>query len=296
MVQRRAAAGTPLRHGRRRLWRQAVCLWGKSLPKADLSNKTFVYDPAADAWEEKAPLPGGARGFAAAATLNAKIYVVGGWYVNTVEVYDPATDTWSTAAPMNEARQSPGLTAAPDGRLYVSGGGTDNWDGLRQRRALRSGPRRLAGPPPAERRQPGRIGFGVRRRAHLCRGRRGQCAEQRQRIPAVVQLVLPIHQARLSRHRVPVRVAATGPGAPVASHLAPMRSPKRAHTWTQRTRITYTITLYSDDSTLETASVVDPIPQGTTFGEFGDNAAGATYDAAQNRVQWSGTIPQTARR
>ncbi|MFQ5577769.1 MAG: S8 family serine peptidase, partial [Anaerolineae bacterium] len=120
------------------------------------SDKTYVYNPAADSWAEKAPLPGGPRAYAAAAELNGKIYVVGGWpALSTVEVYDPAGDTWATAAPMNSGRQSPGVTAGPDGYLYVSGGGnrcaglhsaerynpaTDSWDPVPALHRNRAGP------------------------------------------------------------------------------------------------------------------------------------------------------------
>ena len=74
------------------------------------TDKTFEYDPTTDTWTEKSPMPSGARSSMAAAELDGKIYVVGGWAnLNAVDVYDPATDSWSTVAPMNVGRQSPGL-------------------------------------------------------------------------------------------------------------------------------------------------------------------------------------------
>jgi uncharacterized repeat protein (TIGR01451 family) len=85
---------------------------------------TYEYDPAADAWTQKAPLPGGPRAYAAAAELNGKIYVAGGWPdLRTFEEYDPASDTWATKAPLLKGRQSPGLVAI-GGYVYAIGGGS----------------------------------------------------------------------------------------------------------------------------------------------------------------------------
>ena len=61
-----------------------------------------------------------------------------------------------------------------------------------------------------------------------------------------------------------------------------------------RMRITYTIELHSEAIDLDAASAIDPIPERATFAGFGDNAAGATYDAGQNYVSWSGAIPRNS--
>ncbi|MDE2292523.1 MAG: hypothetical protein KGL53_10615, partial [Elusimicrobia bacterium] len=83
------------------------------------------YDPAADAWTARAPMPTARYGLAAAA-VGGKLYAVGGnasssSYLATDEQYDPAADTWTSKAPMPAARSS--LAAAVvDGKLYVVGG------------------------------------------------------------------------------------------------------------------------------------------------------------------------------
>lgn len=71
----------------------------------------------------------------AAATLDGKIYAVGGFsqptlsnvldfaISRTVEVYDPATDTWAETTPLPEGRHHAGI-AVMDGYLYVIGGFT----------------------------------------------------------------------------------------------------------------------------------------------------------------------------
>jgi N-acetylneuraminic acid mutarotase len=78
---------------------------------------------AGNVWFSMAPMPT-ARAGLAAATVNGKIYAIGGFnggWLNTVEVYDPSSNTWSTAAPMPTARSS--LAAAVvNGEIYAIGG------------------------------------------------------------------------------------------------------------------------------------------------------------------------------
>lgn len=86
---------------------------------------TQVYDPATDTWSTTAADPDAAIG-GAAAVLDGKLYVVGGYNLAsqvgaTVSVFDPKTDTWSTAAsyPAPVFAESCG---AIDGELYCAGG------------------------------------------------------------------------------------------------------------------------------------------------------------------------------
>ena len=89
-----------------------------------------VYDPAADKWDTKVPMPT-PRADLCANVVNGKIYCIGGkkyWGVdpfyqelNTTEVYDPARNIWTTKSPM----PIPVLGAASavlDGKIYVIGG------------------------------------------------------------------------------------------------------------------------------------------------------------------------------
>lgn len=98
-----------------------------------LENTTLVFaESKSGTWTQGAPAPT-KRTEIAAATLDGKIYAVGGFnkpslsnvldfaVSRDVEVYDPATDTWSTTTPLPEGRHHAGI-AALDGFLYIIGG------------------------------------------------------------------------------------------------------------------------------------------------------------------------------
>jgi N-acetylneuraminic acid mutarotase len=77
-----------------------------------------------------------ARGYAAVAALEGRLYLLGGIRTDAgvtpgpvtseVEVYDPQTNTWSGAPSMPTARMGL-VTAVVDGKLYAIGGATDGW-------------------------------------------------------------------------------------------------------------------------------------------------------------------------
>jgi N-acetylneuraminic acid mutarotase len=78
------------------------------------------------AWATKSPAPT-KRTEVAAASLNGKIYVVGGFTKSIaftsalLEEYNPATDTWRERAPMPAGRHHAGIGVVKD-RLFVIGG------------------------------------------------------------------------------------------------------------------------------------------------------------------------------
>jgi len=89
------------------------------------------YDPAANTWRERSPMPT-PRNHAAIGAVNGKIYVIGGRVgaafiglasdVSVVEEYDPATDKWGAPrARMPTARSALGYGVV-NGRIYVGGG------------------------------------------------------------------------------------------------------------------------------------------------------------------------------
>lgn len=90
--------------------------------------------PGQGVWKTMAPAPL-KRTEVAAAAVNGKIYVIGGFsepslsnlttlaITNAVEEYDPATDTWSARASLPIGLHHTGI-AALGGRIYVAGGFT----------------------------------------------------------------------------------------------------------------------------------------------------------------------------
>jgi N-acetylneuraminic acid mutarotase len=101
-------------------------------------DNAWQYDPAADTWKALAPMPT-PRGSPVAATVNGKIYVIGGASMHhgssepavlptrphrslpTVEEYDPATNTWRARSPMPTARNHAAVGVV-HGKIYVIGG------------------------------------------------------------------------------------------------------------------------------------------------------------------------------
>lgn len=91
------------------------------------------YDPAADRWEELAPLPE-ARNSSAGAVLDDQLYVISGRTVNRQESrscsrYHLLSDRWETIAPLPPSPRAAskegqgGLAAAVlDGKIYAFGG------------------------------------------------------------------------------------------------------------------------------------------------------------------------------
>lgn len=85
-----------------------------------------VYDPAADRWSARKPLPG-ARDHVGCVAHNGVIHLIGGRF-NTFEyntdlhhVYLPDRDTWETRSPLPTARSGHGLVVYR-GRLFAMGG------------------------------------------------------------------------------------------------------------------------------------------------------------------------------
>jgi N-acetylneuraminic acid mutarotase len=88
-----------------------------------------AYDPAADTWEGRSPMPVGVEGMGAALGADGRIYVVGGTRSYSspvgrreVQVYDPRTDSWSRGPPLRTERQALTVVSTSGGRIYAIGG------------------------------------------------------------------------------------------------------------------------------------------------------------------------------
>jgi len=89
----------------------------------------YRYDSMANAWEALASTSSTRSAPAAAATIDGKLYVMGGsgphGYLSSVERFDPATNAWEAVAPMSTARFFLAAVVL-DGKLYVMGGMDDH--------------------------------------------------------------------------------------------------------------------------------------------------------------------------
>jgi len=84
-----------------------------------------VYDPETDSWTTKTSIPITPSN-PASATIDNKIYVIGGFQSDLNQIYDPESDSWSQGAPIPTAVALAGAGAtsgemAPK-RIYVIGG------------------------------------------------------------------------------------------------------------------------------------------------------------------------------
>jgi N-acetylneuraminic acid mutarotase len=87
-------------------------------------NVNEEYDPAANTWTTKKPMPTTRHSFGIAVYQN-KIYCIGGSvngpHLTVNEVYDPATDAWETKKSMPTARAALSANTV-NGKIYLMGG------------------------------------------------------------------------------------------------------------------------------------------------------------------------------
>lgn len=106
-----------------------------------------VYDPVANTWTTKSPMPTPRQGMALS-VVNGLIYAIGGWggwpELAVVEVYNPVNGTWATTVPVNAATtllNTAGTALAPmptprddfgfgvvNGIIYTIAGDTNTFD------------------------------------------------------------------------------------------------------------------------------------------------------------------------
>ncbi len=99
-------------------------------PEAGHLATNEAYDPVADEWRIKSPMPTAREVMGTNTAISGgKFYVIGGnakGYCSSVnEAYDPATDTWATRASMPTARCH-GAVVALNGLIYAFGGTNTN--------------------------------------------------------------------------------------------------------------------------------------------------------------------------
>lgn len=96
---------------------------GNLIYAAGAQASLLAYDPAANTWTAKAPMPHDSWWPAAAVGPDHRIYIVGGSQTLQAEAYDPSTDTWDTSLPrMPNGGGALAAATGPDGRIYVMAG------------------------------------------------------------------------------------------------------------------------------------------------------------------------------
>jgi hypothetical protein len=80
------------------------------------------YDPETDRWRSRSAMPGGGRGFLAAAVVDGKVFAIGGHRDQfRAERYDPVTDRWTALGPPPDPFERGG-TATLGNDIYLIGG------------------------------------------------------------------------------------------------------------------------------------------------------------------------------
>ncbi len=221
----------------------------------------YEYDPATDAWRERAALPGGPRTLAAAAALDDKLYVVGGWpNLRTLEIYDPASNSWRTGPDVKEGRHSAGLVRGPDKALYLVGGGA-SWYGtdVVERYAAGSG----AG-------EESWVEISSLLRDDYFGGAAfvaGQLTVAGGELPSAAEAL------RLGSSFCQSDVALNVPGLQPGATFS------------------YTVSLAPDRQPLSNVRVSATLPEAVGFVGFGNNEIGAVYSADTRTITWSGDLP-----
>lgn len=225
----------------------------------ELSDAVYVFDPKSNRWQKLDPLPGGKRVAAAAATIDGKIYVVGGAPTRKrVDVYDPVTNQWSTAPNTNMGRADAGLAAAPDGYLYLTGGGNPQ-DSLRT----------------TERYRPGSSSWQLLPSLNDRNHRGGRAA-----YAAGLVFIVGGDSSLQSTESLQVRTS-----------FCQSKKSVEQNATASTDKIRYAVNLYADPEQAMMAQVIDPIPDRTRFLGFASNSAGAIFNAETNQVEWQGDIP-----
>lgn len=102
----------------------AGCCLDPFSPFPARTNAHEVYDPVADSWATRAPMPQPWYG-GASSVIGGKWYLAGGQpccsNTDTLHIYDPVLDTWTTGAPMPR-RTGGAMGAAIGSKLYIAGG------------------------------------------------------------------------------------------------------------------------------------------------------------------------------
>jgi uncharacterized repeat protein (TIGR01451 family) len=235
---------------------------------------TYEYNPLNNVWLQRTSMLSGTRSLAGAASWHGKIYVAGGRaniadeYVsmlNTMIVYDPVADKWSAGTSMLTGAYAFGFVVAPDDGLYALGG-----RGQESSLYLRYDPVaarwEYLSTIYADDYRSGSSAAYSRGRLFLIGGNNQAPYTYHPMTTQSVESLRLFDDFCLSALTADRSVARPGD------------------------HIRYTIELHSGIEVIDSASVIDPLPAGTTFAGFVHNPIGAAYNSVLKRVYWTGSL------
>lgn len=266
----------------------------------------FVYDPAADQWQEVAPLPTAYAGMAVVG-VGDKLYAFGGIDSdgngsNRTYIYHPATNQWQQGAPLPGVSRYFARAAFFAGKIYLVGGYPDMatvliYDPATNR--WQNGPAL----------QHGRHSFGLAAAPDGYLYAVGGAADttdlrSMERLRATNNKWEVAPPTRDSRRDGTTAVYTAGRlytvgGAGATLNLEALAiGPsfcRSTHTAADNivgvgNPITYTVELYAPRNNLAAAHFALTLPPKTTFAGFIANPVGATYDRTTRQVRWQGAL------
>ncbi len=248
----------PLAYGVSAVWQDKLYLFGGTDSVFEYHG-ALIYDTVTDQWSEMGFLPVYASFLTLAATnWNDEIYfLVTDRPGEGLLIYNPATNIWRSGRGPKSGRYAAKLVAA-DEYLYLVGGYVS---GVDQGMVERYDPVNDVWSTLSQLQNPDRVGAGVAAWADWLVVAGGGAA-------GVNTEVL-----QLQRNFCSSTVSALTPGIQ-AGQAFDLR-----------------IVLESGSRPLAQAQAIAPLPPELTFRGFVDNMPGATYNAAEHRVEWQGALP-----
>jgi uncharacterized repeat protein (TIGR01451 family) len=220
---------------------------------------TLIYDPGLNEWSYGAPIPSDFVYSAVASALNGEIYVISlGLFAPQLNIYNPATNSWRVGAEPLSLRYGGTLVGASDGYLYFFGGITYSSADINQ----------------VERYHPPTNSWEAY-----------SALQNGNRMGAVAGFVagdLIVAGGNFNTN--------SAESLSISSSFCDSDVDLSPQAVEPGDAFTVTITIQPEAVDLFPARVLAPLPSDTTFVGFAENSLGASYNEAESRVEWIGSL------